>query len=74
MRCYREYTVHEGTENLHDILSISGRELQYLLVLENNRARLVRQYCAVSTSFTMRLKVDKGSLNLFQHHDYALTM
>jgi hypothetical protein len=47
MRYYEEYTVHGGAENLHCILLSDGRELYYLLRLENNRARLVRQYCAV---------------------------
>ncbi len=40
MRYYGEYTVHGGTENLHNVMSRDGRELHYLLVPENNRARL----------------------------------
>jgi hypothetical protein len=71
MRCYEEYTVHGGAEGLHNVMSSDGRELHYLLILENNRARLVRQYCAVLASFTVRSKVDRGCSNLFHHHDYA---
>lgn len=44
MRCYEEYTVHGGAENLHNIImSSGGPELCYLMVREKNRARLVRQ-------------------------------
>ena len=66
-RCYEEYTVHGGAENLHNVMSTGGRELCYLKVRENNRARLVRQYCAVSTSFSVRSTVDRGCLNLLHH-------
>jgi hypothetical protein len=69
-RCYEEYTVHGGAENLHNvIMSSDGREPCYLMIRENNRARLVRQYCAASTSFSVRPKVDRGCLNLLHHHD-----
>jgi hypothetical protein len=72
-RCYEEYTVHGGAENLHNVvMSNGGRELCYPMVRENNRARPVRQYCAVLTSFTVRPKVDRGCLNLFHHYDFLL--
>jgi len=72
--CCEEYTVHGGAKNPHNVTSIDGRELHYLLILEKYRARLVRQHCAVLTSFTVRSKVDSGSLNLFHHYDYASTV
>lgn len=46
----------------------------YLLILENNRARLVHQYCAVLASFTVQSMVDRGCLNLFHHHANVFTV
>ncbi len=52
-------------------MSSGGHELCYLLLRrENNRARPVRQYCAVSTNFTVPSNVDRGCMNLLYHHDF----
>jgi hypothetical protein len=73
MRCYDEYTVHGGAENLHNVVHVK-RWTRALLSpaskRDNNRARPVHQYCAVSISLhCAHQRWIEDALNLFHHHD-----